>query len=116
MRCGSMKAVMSSGENAQHEDIPPVFQQWHAAKVIEDNLGGHVRSSIIMKSSNVSMREVRDAISAGEVHPNAWHGVGWPHSTHDGEDSITSPEGRRPACGMTALHSEESHSREGRRI
>ena len=26
------------------------------------------------------------------------------------------PEGRRPACDTTVLHSEESHSREGRRI
>ena len=34
----------------------------------------------------------------------------------DAEDSITFAEGRRPACDTTVLISEESHSREGRRI
>ncbi|HIH60588.1 MAG TPA: hypothetical protein HA289_05885, partial [Ferroplasma sp.] len=41
----SMKAAISSETNAHKEDIPPVFQQWHAAKAIEGNLGDHVRSS-----------------------------------------------------------------------
>ena len=116
MRCESMKAAISSETNAYNEDIPPVFQQWHAAKAIEGNLGDHVRSSQFIKSSIVSIGEVRDSISASEMNPEAWHGVGWPHSTHDVKDSITFTEGRRPACDMTVLYSEESHSREGRRI
>ena len=116
MRCGSMNAVISSETNAHNEDIPPVFQQWHAAKAIEGNLRDHDRSCPIVESSNVSIGEVRDSISASEMNPNAWHGVGWPHSTHDAKDRITFAEGRRPACGMTVLISEESHSREGRRI
>ena len=116
MRCGSMKAVISSETNAHNEDIPPVFQQWHAAKAIEGNLGDHVRSSQFIKSSNMSIDEVRDSISASEMNPEAWHGVGWPHSTHDVKDNITFTEGRRPACDTTVLYSEESHSREGRRI
>ena len=45
MRHSCMKAVISSETNAQNEDIPPVFQQWHAVKAIEGNLGDHVRSS-----------------------------------------------------------------------
>ena len=93
-----------------------MFQQWHAAKAIEGNLGDHARSFPSIKSSKVSIGEVRESISASEVNSKAWHGVGWPHSTHDAEDSITFAEGRRPACGMTVLISEESHSREGRRI
>ena len=116
MRRTSMKADTSSKTNAQNEDIPPVFQQWHAAKAIEGNLGDHVRSSQDIKSSSMSIDEVRDSISASEVSSKAWHGVGWPHSTYDAEDSITFAEGRRPACDTTVLYSEESHSREGRRI
>ncbi len=116
MRCVSMKAAISSETNAYNEDIPPVFQQWHAAKAIEGNLGDHVRSSQFIKSSNMSIDEVRDSISASEMNPEAWHGVGWPHSTHDVKDNITFTEGRRPACDTTVLYSEESHSREGRRI
>ena len=116
MRCVSMKAAISSETNAHNEDIPPVFQQWHAAKAIEGNLGDHVRSSQFIKSSNMSIDEVRDSISASEMNPEAWHGVGWPHSTHDVKDNITFTEGRRPACDTTVLYSEESHSREGRRI
>ena len=116
MRRSSMKAVISSQTNAPREDIPPVFQQWHAVKVIEGNLGDHVRSSQSIKSSNMSIGEVRDSISASEMNPEAWYGVGWPHSTHDVKDNITFTEGRRPACDTTVLYSEESHSREGRRI
>ena len=116
MRRTSMKADISSKTNAQNEDIPPVFQQWHAAKAMEGNLGDHARSLLILKSSTASIGEVRDSISASEMNPEAWHGVGWPHSTHDVKDSITFAEGRRPACDTTVLYSEESHSREGRRI
>ena len=116
MRRTSMKADISSKTNAQNEDIPPVFQQWHAAKAMEGNLGDHARSLLILKSSTASIGEVRDSISASEMNPKAWHGVGWPHSTHDVKDSITFAEGRRPACDTTVLYSEESHSREGRRI
>ena len=93
-----------------------MFQQWHAAKAMEGNLGNHARSFPIMESSDMSIGEERDSISASEMSSKARHGVGWPHSTHDAEDSITFAEGRRPACGMTVLISEESHSREGRRI
>ena len=116
MRCESMKAAISPEINAHNEDIPPVFQQWHAAKAIEGNLGGHVRSSPVIKGSKVSIGGVRDSISASEMNPEAWHGVGWPHSTHDVKDNITFTEGRRPACGMAVLYSEESHSRESKRI
>ena len=116
MRRNSMKAVISSQTNAPREDIPPVFQQWHAAKAIEGNLGGHVRSSQFIKSSIASIGEVRDSISTSEMNPEAWHGVGWFHSTYDVKDNTTFTEGRRPACGMAVLYSEESHSREGRRI
>ena len=116
MRCVSMKAAISSETNAYNEDIPPVFQQWHAAKAIEGNLGDHVRSSQFIKSSIASIGEVRDSISASEVNPEAWYGIGCPHSTHDVKDNIAFTEGRRPACDMTVLYSEESHSREGRRI
>ena len=116
MRRRSMKAAISLQTNARNEDIPPVFQQWHAVKAIEGNLGDHVRSSQSIKSSNVSIGEVRDSISASEMNPEAWHGVGWFHSTYDMKDNITFTEGRRPACDMTVLISEESHSREGRRI
>ena len=116
MRRTSMKADISSKTNAQNEDIPPVFQQWHAAKAMEGNLGDHVRSLPRIKSSTASIGEVRDSISASEMNPKAWHGVGWFHSTYDMKDNITFTEGRRPACDMTVLISEESHSREGRRI
>ncbi len=116
MHCGSMKAAISSETNAHEEDVPPVFQQWHAVKAIEGNLGGHAMSLPIIERSDVIIWEVRDSISKGEVNPKAWHGVGWPHSTHDVKDSITFTEGRRPARDMTVLISEESHSREGRRI
>ena len=98
-----MKADTSSGANAHTEGVPPVFQQWHAAKVIEGNLGDHAMSSTRIKSSNVSLNEVRDSISASEVNSHVLHGVGWPHSTDDVEDNITSTEGRRPACRMTVL-------------
>ena len=116
MRRRSMKAAISLQTNAHNEDIPPVFQQWHAVKAIEGNLGDHVRSSQFIKSSKVSIGGVRDSISASEMNPEAWHGVGWPHSTHDVKDNITFTEGRRPACGMAVLYSEESHSRESKRI
>ena len=52
----------------------------------------------------------------GEMIRNAQQGVGEVHSTDDVKDSITFTEGRRPACDTTVLYSEESHSREGRRI
>ena len=116
MRRSSMKAGISSGANARGEGIPPVFQQWHAAKVIEGNLGGHAVSLHSIKSSIASMCRVRDSISASEVNTEALHGVGWPHSIDDVEDSTTSSERREPACRMTVLVSEKSHSREGRRI
>ena len=116
MRRRSMKAAISLQTNAHNEDIPPVFQQWHAVKAIEGNLGDHVRSSQSIKSSIASIGEVKDSISASEMNPKAWYGIGWPHSTHDVKDNITFTEGRRPACDMTVLISEESHSREGRRI
>lgn len=60
MRCGSMKAVIFSETNAHDENIPPVFQQWHAAKAIEGNLGDHARSSQNIKSSIAGFCEVRE--------------------------------------------------------
>ena len=92
MRCSCMKAAISLQTNARNEDIPPVFQQWHAVKAIEGNLGDHVRSSQFIKSSKVSIDEVRDSISASEMNPEAWYGIGWPHSTHDVKDHMAVQE------------------------
>ena len=71
-----------------------MFQPWHAAKAIEGNLGDHAKYSQNIKSSMASFCEIRDSISASEVNSKAWHGFGWPHSTHVAGDSITFIEGK----------------------
>ncbi len=59
MCCESMKPAIHSETNAHKEDIPPLFQQWHAAKVIEVNLEDHAMYSPNSKDKHYNMRDFK---------------------------------------------------------
>ena len=110
------KAVTASACNTSGEAASPVFQQRHAEKAMEVNLGDRILSGTVMERPVSGTVTVDCTISSGEMCSEAVCEVGQVRSIDETADSITAGE-RRDLTQCTAMmDSEETHSREGRRL
>lgn len=108
------KAATVSSSNTQIDTASPVFQQWHAVKAVEANLGDRTLSRAVIKRPVEGTERVDCVISECERRSEAVCEVGPVRSIVEAADSITAAEKRDRTQCTAMMDSEETHSREGR--